>query len=134
MPTNFDDHRPSERSPIAASRACSCHSSSGIRKDAARSATSSHELARALGVTLTLGGAGPSSRTARRDFVDAIARLLLRSQLRDLCEGCPVLSNQRGLLIHGRFLDPQEQVLAELLKVIQTSHRTPSELCVCKPP
>src|SRR5512139_262771 len=100
IPTNFDAHRPSVRSPIAASSADSCHSSSGIRKDAAMSATSSHELARALGATRTLGGAGPSSSTPRRDLVDAIALRLLGLQLFDLSQRGPILRHQSRPTVH----------------------------------
>src|SRR5690242_19137969 len=122
-PTNFDAQRPSERSPIAASSACSCHSSSGIPRLADRSATSSQELARALGATRTRGGAGPSSSTPRGDLVDAVTDGLLRAQLVNLGERRPILGNEGGLAVRRRLLEPPEQVLTELRQVVQSSHR-----------
>src|SRR3569623_189757 len=138
---NFDAHRPSDRSPIAASSACSCHSSSGIPSISARSATSSQELARALGSTLTRGGAGPSSSTPRRDFVDAIAGRLLRLQLLDLGEDLHVLAEETGdtlqalLGVLRKHLRPER--VAKLEKGVEAAHGSSStldELCVCKGP
>src|SRR5690554_3046111 len=99
-PTSRAAHRPSARSPIAASSTFSCHSSSCTPSDADRSATSSQELARTRGARRTLGGACPPSSTPLRDLVNDVTLLLRWGQLVNLGEHCPVLAGQGGKVTH----------------------------------
>src|SRR5690554_638410 len=116
-PTSRAAHRPSARSPIAASSTFSCHSSSFTPSDADRSATSSQELARTRGALLTLGGACPPSSTPLRDLVNSVTHLLRRCQFGDLGQNRLQPAGERGQVTHRlAALDRGGEVVTELLQ------------------
>src|SRR5690606_7021322 len=116
-PTSRAAHRPSARSPIAASSTFSCHSSSFTPSDADRSATSSHEFALTRGALLTLGGACPPSSTPLRDLVNSVTHLLRRGQLGDVGETGLQSASERGRVPQRlAVLDRGGEVVAEPLE------------------
>src|SRR5690606_17797504 len=136
-PTRLAAHVWSERSPIAASRMTSCQPSRVRPKAAERSATSSHELARApRGLTKTRGGASPSSATGC-DLVKSVTGLRVVSRERvDLGEGGAVLRGERSPLVGGGFVERGAQDVAEGFEGFEArrGHRAPPSgpdgLCV----